>query len=277
MATKKAASTAKSSTKKADSSKQSTKLTTVKVVESAPVLAPTSNSRSGRIGSAAIAALVSEFVGTFIFAATVVASQGQPILVMFALAGVVLAVGGLSGAYLNPALTIGAWVTRRLTPMRALGYIVAQFLGAMLALVVLTAFSGNAAQHSATDVYSNTPTLFQAAAIPSGKEWIVFMSEVLGAIIFGFAVANATREAKDRTTAALTVGIGLFLGLMVAGSAASFVGGSAILNPAVAVTLQAINLTTVWPLLVYIIGAGVGATIGFVLFDLIRNAEPNKA
>ncbi|HSW80119.1 MAG TPA: hypothetical protein VLG47_05070, partial [Candidatus Saccharimonadales bacterium] len=82
---------------------------------------------------------------------------------------------------------------------------------------------------------------------------------------------------KDRTAAAFTVGVGVFLGLMVAGSAAAFLGGNAILNPAVAISLQAINFTTVWPILVYVVGSGLGAVAGFALYDLLRTAESKQA
>src|SRR5690349_8704166 len=149
MATKKAASNAKKSNKKPTTAKQTTtKVTTVKAVESRPVVreAATSRRRSFDFSRRPlVAALIAEFVGTFIFAATVIAGQGQPILVFFALVGVVLAVGTLSRAYVNPALTIAAWVTRRMSALRALAYIVAQVLGAMLALVVLNAYVGHAA------------------------------------------------------------------------------------------------------------------------------------
>lgn len=277
MATKKAASNAKKSqNKNATAAKQtSTKVTTVKAVESRPVV------RDAAVGSRRsfnfsrrplVAALIAEFVGTFIFAATVIASQGQPILVFFALVGVVLAVGTLSRAYVNPALTIAAWVTRRMSALRALAYIVAQVLGAMLALVVLNAYVGNAAAPSSMDLYGSGAQLFKASALPEGKEWLVLLAEVLGTAIFGFAVANATREKRDRTAAAFTVGIGVFLGLMVAGSAAAFIGGSAILNPAVAVALQ-VNFMNVWTLAVYALGSTLGAVIGFALYDLLRTAE----
>jgi len=142
MATKKAASTSKKSAAKKAAT--TTKVTTVKAVESRPAVeASTTSKKSFRLNinrRPLIAALIAEFVGTFIFAGTVVASQGQPILVMFALVGVVLGIGILSGAYVNPALTVAAWVTRRISAVRALGFIVAQVLGAMLALVVLNAY-----------------------------------------------------------------------------------------------------------------------------------------
>lgn len=289
MATKKAATNAKKSTpKKSNASQQTTtKVTTVKAVESRPEhAAQTTTSRQATWFSAQrmpmIGALVAEFIGTFIFAAAVIAGQGQPILVFFALVGVVLAVGGLSGGYVNPALTIAAWVTKRMSGMRALGYIVAQVLGAMLAIVLLDLFvkAAPVPAASAADAYSAAssaaPALFKAAAIPNGKEWLIFLSEFIGTAIFGFAVANATREKKDRTAAAFTVGIGIFLGLMVAGSAAAFVGGSSILNPAVAISLQAITFSSVWPIGVYVIGACLGAILGFVLYDLIRTAEDKQ-
>jgi glycerol uptake facilitator-like aquaporin len=112
--------------------------------------------------------------------------------------------------------------------------------------------------------------------LPDGKQWLVFLSELIGTAIFGFAVAGATREKRDRTAAALTVGLGVFLGLMVAGSAAAFVGANAILNPAVAISLQAINFSSVWPVMVYVVGAAIGAVIGFALFDMLRGAEKEE-
>ncbi|HTJ73043.1 MAG TPA: aquaporin [Verrucomicrobiae bacterium] len=283
MATKKAASTAKKSTnKKSTAAKQTTtKVTTVKAVESRPSVqaASATKRRSLKFGlnrTPLVAALVAEFIGTFILAGAVIAGQGQPILVFFALTGVVLTVGAISGGYANPALVLGSWVTRRMTGVRAVAYIVAQVLGAMLALVILDAYVNNAPAASSS-VYGTAAELFKASAIPHNKEWFIFLSEFIGTIVFGFAAASATREKKDRTAAALTVGLGAFLGLMIAGSAAALLGGSAILNPALAVALQAISFSSVWPILVYVVGAGLGGIIGFVLYDLVRgNEEPEE-
>lgn len=276
MATKKAASTSKKSTaKRAAAKKQaSTKVTTVKAVESRSTsAAEATQKKSFKLNinrRPLIAALVAEFVGTFIFAAAVIAGQGQPILVFFALVGIVLSIGLLSGAYVNPALTIAAWVTRRMSALRALGFIAAQLLGAMLALVVLNAYLGNTPAASPNQLYSGAAELFKATALPEGKQWLVLMSEVLGTAIFGFAVAAATREIKERTAAAFTVGLGLYLGLMIAGSAAALISASAILNPAVAIALQ-VNFTDVWTLAVYALGTTLGAVLGFALYDLLRN------
>ncbi len=287
MATKKAASAAnKSASSKSSSKKHSsaTKVTTVKAVEARPAMqsGATSN-RSVRFSlsrTPLIAALIAEFIGTFIFAATIIAGQGQPILVFFALVGVALAVGTISGAYVNPALTIGAWLTKRMSGIRAIAYIVAQVLGAMFALVVLNMYVSAAPSSSSPEMMSAAgaaPQLFQASAVPQGKEWFIFLSEFLGTAIFAFAVAGAVREKRERTAAAFTVGLGVFLGLMVAGSAAALLGGSAILNPAVAIALQAIDFQNLWTIGIYFVGTILGGVAGFFLYDLLRGSEKDIA
>jgi len=278
MATKKAASAAKKSAQK-----QTTNVTTIKAVESdatMPVATAKKRPTFSLKGAPFVAALIAEFVGTFIFAATIIAGQGQPILVLFALAGIVLTIGVLSGAYVNPALTIAGWVTRRLTTKRALAYIVVQIAGAALAFGLLSAYlhAVPAPTPTAADLYSNTsaPELFKAAALPAGKEWLVFFSEVIGTAIFGFAVAGATREKKERTAAAFTAGLGVFFGLIIAGSAAAYLHANAVLNPAIAVALQ-VDFMNIWNIAVYALGATLGAVIGFVLYDQLRSAEEQTA
>jgi aquaporin Z len=274
MATKKAASTAKkSAAKKPAANKQSTNVTTVKAVSTAATSETTSKSgvldKFGINRTPLVAALLAEFIGTFIFAAIVVISSGQAISALFALAGVVLAVGTISGAYVNPALVIAALITRRMSGFRALMYIVAQVLGAVLALTVLNLYVNAAPAASPADIYGGAVELFKASTIPQGNEWLMFLAEFIGTLILGFAVAGATREKKERTAAALTVGLGIFMALMIAGSAAIYLGGTAILNPAVAISLQALTFDW-WPLFVYIGGSTLGAIIGFVLFDTLR-------
>lgn len=284
MATKKAASTAKKPTTKkpvAANKQTTTKVTTLKAVESRPTTqaAATSSARSRRFGlvrTPLAAALIAEFVGTFIFAAVLVAGQGQPILALFALVGVILAVGSISGGYVNPALVIGAWATRRMSGLRAVAYIVAEILGAMLALVVLNAFLSGVGAPSG-DQFTQAPSLFKAAALPEGKEWFIFLAEFLGTLILAFAAAGAYREVRDRTAKAFTLGLGVFLGLMVAGSIAAFYSANAILNPAVAISLQAINFNSIWPIAIYVIGSILGAVAGFGLYHLTVNAQKDEA
>lgn len=274
MATKKAALT----TKKTSASKSAAAKTTKTTVTTAPASA-TTNTFVGYIQRSARSmtlwrALGAELVGTFLFAGVVIAGQGQPIFVLFALAGLVLMLGAISGAHVNPAITIGALVTRRIGWLRALGYILAQCLGAALAYIVLSGFLGgaNPAGAQAAAYGQAAPALFAAADVAklTGKEWYVFFAELTGTAVLGFAIANVTRELQDRVAAAFTAGLGIFVALMIAVSAASYVGATAIINPAVAIALHAYSWATLWPFAIYAVAPVIGSILGFIVYDFLR-------
>lgn len=272
MATKAAATTKKAPARSASAKTTTKKKTVTSAPASASSSALVSHVQSSLRSVALWRALGAEFIGTFLLAAVIIAGQGQPIFVLFALVGVILLVGSISGAHVNPAMTFGALVTRRIGWLRGVGYIAAQLLGAALAFVVLSAFiAGAAVTPEAEQFGQSAPVLFSAVDVATlaGKEWYVFFAEVIGAAILGFAIAYATR-AKDALTAAFAGGLGIFIALMVAVSAANYVGGSAILNPAVAIALQAFNLENFWPFAVYAVAPIIGGVVGFIVHDLLR-------
>lgn len=266
MATKKAATTKKASPAKKTASTKSTR--TVSAPVTAPAVTATPSFTESIKQFAFWRSLGAELIGTFLLAAVIIVGQGQPLYTLFALVGIVLFVGTISGAYVNPALVIAAWITRRISWIRAVGYIVFEVIGALLALLVLNAFIAGAAAADA-GVLSQAPAVFQAAALTEGKEWFVFFAELLGTAILGFAVANALRDRQERLTQAFTVGLGIFIALMIAFIAASYVSATAILNPAVAFSLQAISWN-VWPIAVYILAPVIGGAVGFFINDLLK-------
>ncbi len=278
MATKKTASTAKkkSTTTKTSAPVAKKTTTTVKTVSASSRLGGVSK-KLNLSKSPLLAASIAEFIGTFLLAAVVITVSGQPLFVLFGLMAIVLTVGAISGAHVNPMLTVGAWATKRVSGTRALAYIVAQVLGALMAFAVLNAFIGAAPEVSsqAAAMGQTGPTLFKAAEIAEGKEWVVLASELLGSTIFAFAVASAMRAGRDRTAAALTVGGGLYIALLIAGTASSYVGANAMLNPAIAAALQAVKWE-LWPLMVYVLTPLIGGVIGFALNDVLsKETETN--
>ena len=206
------------------------------------------------------------------------AASGQPLFVLFAVVAIVLVVGGVSGAHLNPALTIGALATRRVNAARAASYIVAQVLGGLLALVVMNAFVSAAPEVSqqAQSFGQAAPSLFSAPAIAEGKEWVILAAELLGSVVLAFAVAAGIRRSRvGDLQHAFTYGAGLYVAILLAGTAANYVGSSAILNPAVAGSLQALKFE-LWPLLIYVVTPLVGGVLGFALSDVVES-ENNTA
>jgi len=210
---------------------------------------------------APLAACIAELIGTFMLAAAVIVVQGQQLFVMFALIAIVLVVGQLSGAHVNPAITFGAWVSRRITGLRAIGYVVAQFAGAMLAVVVLTALLDKTPTPNAMTGVAEAPKLFAATAVAQGREWTAFFAEILGATVFGFGVAAALRQ-KERIAAAFMVGGSLFIGLLIGGT-------TVVLNPAVAMSIKAIDLGQFMTFGIYAAATFIGAAIGFLLYKFL--------
>lgn len=274
-------------TKKANSKKASK--TTSKAVEAPKteavvktVVKKESSSMNEISKPSFITAIILEFIGTFLLAAAVIAGQGQPLIVLFALATIVLIAGKISGAHVNPLITVGAWATRRIGTAKALFYIIAQVLGAMVAFVVLNAFVSNAPEVSqqAALYGQQKATMFTANVIPHGKEILILISELLGSFLFAFAVASVTSDKKKGNSAvAFGVGGGLFLAALIAGSLSSVVGGSAILNPAVAFSLQAFTLkgqNVLFAIATYVGAALLGGILGFALDSLIQEASKEE-
>lgn len=279
MATKKAASTNKKALAKKDKSSAETK-TTVKTVSATTKKQTLGQHIETSLQSRKLwRALAAEFIGTFLLAVVVIAGQGQPIFVLFALVGIVLVLGGLSGAHVNPAITVGAWATRRIGWLRALGYIFVQFLGAAAAYFVLSAFIGGATQPTEEQaLYGQTaPEVYSAISIATvaGKEWFVFFSELLGTAILGLAIAHALRS-KDSLTSAFSAGLGIFVALMLTITVAGYISASNIINPAVALSLQAFT-PDLWAYAVYALAPVIGAVLGFVIYDLLNGREKQVA
>src|ERR1700722_445270 len=62
----------------------------------------------------------------------------------------IYALGDVSGAHLNPAVTVGFWLARRMPGRRVGPYMVSQLIGAILASLLLRAMFSNVAHLGAT-------------------------------------------------------------------------------------------------------------------------------
>src|SRR6476659_11311576 len=100
---------------------------------------------------------VAEFLGTFLFMTIGYASvaafgkAGVPGLLVvpfsfsLGLLSAILAFGHISGGHYNPAVTIAMVLDKRTTPLEAVGYIIAQIIGAIGAAgIVLIAMNQDA-------------------------------------------------------------------------------------------------------------------------------------
>ncbi len=199
-------------------------------------------------------ALAAEFIATFILTVAVLASAGVGFSLAgpFALAMGVALIGPISGGHVNPAVTFGLWATRRIKGAVAVQYVIAQSVGALLAVV-------------AARVADVLPSQFTVAENFTETFSRTFSLEALGMVLFGFGIAAVVNQKKQGLEAGALVGGSLLIGLLFA----SLFGYSAFLNPAVALS----SASFTW---LHIVGPFFGSAVGFMLYDQIAGTTPKK-
>jgi len=81
-----------------------------------------------------VTSYAAEFVGTFFFLLSILASAGSPLIIGAALALVVFLIAGLSGGHVNPAVSFMTYLNGGLRPSELVGYVVSQLAGGAAAL-----------------------------------------------------------------------------------------------------------------------------------------------
>ncbi|MDR0979891.1 MAG: aquaporin [Candidatus Nomurabacteria bacterium] len=230
--------------------------------------------RSPRI----IGAILGEIIGTMLLSIAVLAMGFEPIYLVFVFLFVTLVVYPISGAHLNPIVSLGAMVTRRISAIRGIFYIIAQLIGAMLGWLIVQWLIGMATSDaSSTEITATTikaitdnDSLTGSASNLGG----LIAVEAIGAVIYGFAFARAFKFKKSAFTFAAVVATGVFTALLI-GLFVSYqffgVQGTFAFNPALAVALEAFMAqdTIVWKALItYALVPLVAGVVGFILADL---------
>jgi MIP family channel proteins len=166
----------------------------------------------------------------------------------------IYAVGHVSGAHFNPAVTFAFALTRHFPWRNAIGYWIAQCAGSVMAALLLRASLGNVADVGST--------------LPAGSQGQSFLWEaVLSAFLMFVVMAVATDTRAVGEAAAIAIGGTIALDAMFGGP----VSGAS-MNPARSLgpALVSGNLHALW---VYIAAPVVGTSIGALLYQFLRG-EP---
>lgn len=112
------------------------------------------------------------------------------------------AIGPISGAHINPAVTVGVYLSGRMPASDVVGYIVAQIVGAIIATLALMAITSGAA----------TPVTNYAASGWDASKWStasVFIAEVIASFIFVTVILGVTAGKHSTAFAGLVIGLTL--------------------------------------------------------------------
>ncbi|MDZ4750030.1 MAG: MIP family channel protein [Flavobacteriales bacterium] len=205
-----------------------------------------------------------EFIGTFamVFCGTgamvinqefggVISHAGVAMTWGLIVASMIFALGDVSGAHMNPAVTLSFAITKRFPKREVLPYVGAQFVGAIAASLLLKM------------LFAENRTL--GSTIPAGTDAQSFILEVLLTMILVMVIFNVSTGAREKgITAAIAIGSVVGLEAMFAGPVCG-----ASMNPArsLAPALVSGNIDKVWIyILAPIIGAFLGAGIHQILY-----------
>jgi MIP family channel proteins len=170
----------------------------------------------------------------------------------------IYAVGDVSGAHLNPAVTLGFWFARRLPGRWVLPYILSQLCGATLASASMRL------------MFQGHPTL--GATVPAGSWQQSFTLEAILTALLMFVILCVAIGSKERgLMAGIAIGGVIGLEAMFAGPASG-----ASMNPArsLAPALVSGRLTHVW---IYLIAPVLGALVAVPVWRMVYKDGGNDA
>jgi len=209
-------------------------------------------------------ALLAEFIGTFalIFVGVLVIKNlsGSPLGLTgiaighgLAIACLASATAAVSGGHLNPAVTLGLLVAKKIDITNAIGYVIAQCVGGIVAGYAAVFVAGQGGSVAA----SGTPVLGTGVSSAQG-----IVAEAIATFFLVFVVLGTAVDRRAPKVGALFIGLTITMGILAIGP---ITGGA--INPArwigSAVPGGAFNSPEV-----YTIGPFLGAVIAGLVYSL---------
>jgi aquaporin Z len=216
-------------------------------------------------------------VGSAVIAGEQIGNLGIAFAFGLSLLAMAYAIGPVSGCHINPAVTLGLLVARRITASEAARYWVAQVLGGILAAAVLLAIVG--ARKGGYD--AGTEGLGANGYgdhSPGGYPWgAAFVAEAILTALLIFTVLAATDRIANVAFAGIPIGLVLTLIHLVGIPITNLsVNPARSIGPALFVGDWA--LSQLWLFIVApLVGAGLGAAAHYGLFAAGETVPPEES
>ena len=188
---------------------------------------------------------IAEALGTFTLALVVALSivgkfpVSTPVLAGLVVLLFVYSIGHISGAHINPAITIGVWSIKKISNKDALFYVISQFIGGAVAIAVVSFTVG-------------MPLMMVL------NNWNVVIAECLGTLFFAFGIASLVYNKTPNVMSGVVGGGSLLLGITIA----ALLGSNGVLNPAVALGINSFNVA-------YVFAPIVGSVLGMQAYKYL--------
>ncbi len=172
--------------------------------------------------------------------------------------GMAYCIGGISGCHINPAITLGVWLSGRMSGKDALGYMAFQVVGAIIGAALIFALTSTGGFGATTATGANS--------FGVGEMFQAFLAEVIFTFVFVLVVLGATDSEKGAGNfAGLAIGLSLILVHLVC---IRYTGTS--VNPARSIGPALFQggeaLAQLW---IFIVGPFIGAAVAALIWKCI--------
>lgn len=210
---------------------------------------------------------ISELIGTMVLvlfgcgsaaiAGTVLGNLGIAMAFGLSIVAMAYVIGDISGCHINPAVSIGMWIDRRMELKDLIMYIIFQCIGAIIGTAILAMLINSAPSlggYMATGLGQNG---FGAASSVGINLYGALITEIILTFIFVFTVLGVTRSEKTGVIAGIVIGLTLaFVHIMGIPLTGTSVNPARSLAPAL--FMGGVALQQVW---VFIVAPIIGAVI----------------
>ena len=188
------------------------------------------------------------------------------------LLGLVAVVGPISGCHVNPAVSLGAYLAKRLSIIDMLGYWVAQLIGGLLGALLLLWVMHSSPFYSKSRIGLGANGYGKLSLLHASGGG-AFLTEVILTAVFVLVVLSATRKEASAPVAGVIVGLSLALvnimGIPIDGAS---------VNPArsfgPAILVGGLALSQLW---LFLIAPLVGAVLAAGVFMLFHQVGASPA
>ncbi len=200
---------------------------------------------------------VVEFIGTLFFVLTIgfcVIEPGAGAMAPLAIGSVLMVMiyagGHISGGHYNPAVTLAVWLRGRCATSDVPGYMIAQFVAAAIAALIVLFVKGN------PSVLPATPNVINALIV-----------EFLFTFALCYVVLNVATSKNTSGNSFYGLAIG-FTVLIGAYSVGAISGGA--FNPAIAVGITVMGLSSVANIWIFLVANFLGGALAAVIFKYLN-------
>ena len=240
------------------------------------------------MGNMSVKKYVAELIGTMVLTmvgcgvAVVVGCNSSGGVVATALAfglsvvAMAYCIGRVSGCHINPAITIGMYVDKRIDTRDAIGYIVFQFIGGIIGAVLLWLILNQTSVWTPADGLGTNG--FGAASMAGINMGGALLVEILLTFIFVLAALGVTSTKATAAQGGIVIGLTLVLvHLLGIGLTGTSVNPARSFGPALMMLAEGSSLPIeqVW---VFIVAPIIGAIIAGLVWKFLKpEDEPEEA